>query len=88
GCYTDSIGDRALAGTYYFDEELTVQKCATFCADYTFLGTEYGGECYCGDTLGGSGTGGQEALEADCSMTCKGNSGQKCGAGYRVSVYE
>lgn len=50
-CYTDKTTSRVLTGSTYFDDSLTNEKCATACAGFKYFGTEYGRECYCGNTL-------------------------------------
>ncbi|PVI04908.1 heme peroxidase [Periconia macrospinosa] len=85
GCYIDSVGARTLGDKVYFDAQLTVEKCAAQCQDFTFFGTEYGGECYCGNELKGDlGKG----VEAECQFLCGGDKAEFCGAGNRLSVYE
>lgn len=62
-------------------------KCKDKCYDkgYAYSGVEYGMECYCGnvppptDSL-------RESEE--CNMACSGDSGQICGAGWRMNVYK
>jgi hypothetical protein len=63
---------------------MTLESCASFCSDYHYFGTEYGGECYCGNTLASSST---NASLSDCSMPCTGNAYQYCGAGDRLELY-
>lgn len=49
GCYTDSTTDRALSGSHYITNNLTVANCYTFCAadsDYTYFGVEDGKQWY------------------------------------------
>jgi hypothetical protein len=48
---------------------------------YKYSGTEYAEECWCGNSIPSS-----PAPESQCSMACKGDSTQKCGAGDRLSV--
>jgi hypothetical protein len=64
---------------------MTVGICASFCTQrYSIFGVEYGGECWCGDSLGieSNATAG-----TDCDMPCGGNSAETCGAGNRLNVY-
>lgn len=49
GCYTDSGSARVLAGKVYYDSKLTNEKCAAACKGYTYFGTEYTTQCYCGN---------------------------------------
>ncbi len=84
GCYVDNdAGNRALNGISYADDGMTVETCAAFCSQYQYFGTEYGGECYCGNSLTA-----QLVDDSDCSFTCAGNSDEHCGAGNRLDVFK
>ncbi|CAK5265078.1 unnamed protein product [Mycena citricolor] len=67
--------------------DLTPTSCQSRCAanGYTMAGVENGNECYCGNSF----TGGKPAVAAasDCSTACNGNTGLKCGGGWRIQVY-
>ncbi|KAM7216795.1 WSC domain containing protein [Rhypophila decipiens] len=84
GSYTEATGMRALTGASFFNDFLTVEKCAAACVGYTWFGLEYGRECYCGDTIN---TGSVPTSIGDCSFNCPGNSAEKCGAGDRLNMY-
>ncbi|KUJ22208.1 uncharacterized protein LY89DRAFT_729673 [Mollisia scopiformis] len=86
GCYTEGTGVRALsAASFYNYTGMTTEQCMTDCTGYTYFGVEYGGECYCGNTLASSST---LAALSDCSFICPGNSYEYCGAGNRLELYE
>jgi hypothetical protein len=54
GCYTEATGVRALTGFTSVDfVTMTPQKCAEECfvRNFVLFGVEYGGECYCGNSL-------------------------------------
>ncbi|KAJ9148434.1 WSC domain-containing protein [Pleurostoma richardsiae] len=85
GCRTEGTAGRALSAASYAADDVTLESCAAFCADYTYFGAEYGRECYCGDSFA---AGSVAAPDGDCSMTCAGDSKEYCGAGDRLSVYE
>jgi hypothetical protein len=44
GCYTEATNMRALSGTAYFDDAMTIEKCANACAGSKYFGVEYGRE--------------------------------------------
>ena len=44
GCYTEASKMRALSGTAYFDDAMTIEKCANACAGSKYFGVEYGRE--------------------------------------------
>lgn len=84
GCHRELNGARALSGKATSGPDMTNEVCATFCADFEYFGTEYGGECYCGNELP------EDAAEVDvgdCDMLCSGSVVEFCGAGNRLSVY-
>ncbi|CAP60434.1 uncharacterized protein PODANS_1_7300 [Podospora anserina S mat+] len=84
GCYTESPGPRALSGATYASDDMTLESCQAFCSAYTYFGTEYGRECYCGNSFT---VGSVVAPAGECSMLCAGNPFNYCGAGNRLSVY-
>ncbi|KAF3933193.1 hypothetical protein ABW20_dc0101196 [Dactylellina cionopaga] len=85
-CYKEPTGVRAIPNALYADDTLTIEKCATACAAYKYFGVEYGRECWCGNVLNVAPSGGV-VPDTDCSTACKGNAGQKCGAGNRLNTY-
>ncbi|KAL2757269.1 hypothetical protein ACRALDRAFT_1079561 [Sodiomyces alcalophilus JCM 7366] len=86
GCQTEATTGRALSGKSYASDDMSVDSCAAFCADddFGYMGVEYGRECYCGNTIN---AGSVPAPTAECSMLCKGNTLQYCGAGSRLDLY-
>jgi hypothetical protein len=64
---------------------MTLEMCAATCSKYAYFGTEYGRECYCGNTLN-TGTM-QSAKDTDCSFPCAGNAKETCGSGSHLSLY-
>ncbi|KAG9238758.1 putative glyoxal oxidase precursor [Amylocarpus encephaloides] len=86
GCYNEAVGKRALAGAVFYDYALmTLELCASNCAAFKYFGVEYGGECFCGNTIDPSV--GRSTNQADCSFTCPGNEFEYCGAGNRLEMY-
>ncbi|EHK96804.1 putative fungistatic metabolite [Glarea lozoyensis 74030] len=73
GCYTEATGQRALTGKSYFDDSMTVEKCAAACTGYEWFGVEYGRECYCGNTIN---DGSVPTARSECSTPCPGNSAE------------
>lgn len=86
GCYTEGTTGRTLtyAANTIPNAEMTVAKCTAAClaANYILAGLEYGGECFCGNTISNGAT-----PSTGCTMTCNGNSTEFCGAGGRLNVY-
>lgn len=85
GCYVDSL-NRALADAEQTsDTTMTNQRCASFCKDYRYFGTEVGTQCYCGN----------EAPETSadpwhCLDHCSGanENAENCGGFFYLSVWE
>ncbi|KAK1594865.1 WSC domain-containing protein [Colletotrichum navitas] len=85
GCQTEADGGRALQAAQTASDDMTLDKCAAFCSDYTFFGTEYGRECYCGNELQSTS---MTAPLTECNMKCAGNPYQYCGDGNRLELYK
>ncbi|KAL8776823.1 MAG: hypothetical protein Q9194_002912, partial [Teloschistes cf. exilis] len=93
GCYTEGTNGRALTGKQnpVGGATLTNELCAAACQGYTYFGTEYSGECYCGQTLLNGAVlapGGDDSTANGCSMTCNGNVTELCGGAGRLSTYK
>ncbi|KAK8872836.1 glyoxal oxidase [Apiospora arundinis] len=85
GCQLEQNG-RTLQLANYADNGMTIETCGAFCSGKgaTYFGTEYGRECYCGNSFL---NGPQPAPASDCSQPCAGNPNEYCGNGNRLSVY-
>src|SRR3569833_1544091 len=85
GCYRDTasrvISDERQANI----GAVSNAKCVAHCKSqgYALSGTEYGGQCFCGNTIHGA----QKIAESECSMKCEGDASDKCGGGWALSVY-
>lgn len=44
GCYTEATSSRALTGSSYFDDNMTIEKCFAACSGFKYFGAEYGRE--------------------------------------------
>ncbi|KAJ3859472.1 hypothetical protein EV359DRAFT_68126 [Lentinula novae-zelandiae] len=64
---------------------VTPPSCADTCAfyDYTVMGTEFGGECWCGNTTGSA----SQLPDTSCTMPCTADRDYLCGDAARLSVY-
>ena len=83
GCYTEGNGVRALGATNTASNAMTVQKCATFCSGYKYMGVEYASECFCANTIGA----GAVLTTSGCSMACSGDGTSLCGGPNRLNFY-
>ncbi|KAF7536340.1 hypothetical protein G7054_g4595 [Neopestalotiopsis clavispora] len=86
GCQTEATNARALSAFSYVGDTMTLESCQAFCSakGSTYFGTEYGRECYCGESFG---AGSVAAPASDCTQLCAGNKLEYCGNGNRLSVY-
>jgi hypothetical protein len=84
GCYTDGYNGGALTERIIRDAGMTLEKCASTCADYPFFGVEAGVLCFCGSYLDPSAL---KTSDAQCSVPCSGDPRQICGAGDRITIY-
>ena len=85
-CYSDPVTPRALSNRAAFPDPVTNPVCVTYCdtKGFKFAATEYGNECFCGNTLVGS----TKTAITDCNMNCEGDATQKCGGPKRMTLYE
>ncbi|KAL2266404.1 hypothetical protein VTJ83DRAFT_5756 [Remersonia thermophila] len=83
-CWTEGSGVRALSEAAFAYDEMTLESCMNNCTGYTYWATEYGRECFCGNSLHPSSS---EAPLADCNMPCAGDPFEYCGAGNRLQLY-
>ena len=86
GCYVDNINGRIMEGQQPDNDKLTIESCVSTCVKlgYTVAGAQYSKQCFCDNYVR------KEAPLADdkeCSMSCSGDSSEKCGAPDRMSVY-
>jgi hypothetical protein len=89
GCYSDSVAARILptgVGVAGGASNNSAASCTAACAasNFKYAGTEYGGECFCGNTLGN----GHGPEEEGCDMECNGAPTEFCGGSNRINVYE
>ncbi|GFZ50872.1 Endo-1,3-alpha-glucanase agn1 [Saitozyma sp. JCM 24511] len=86
GCYTDSGSPRLLTGASTSSSSMTAAVCSSFCSasGYTYFGTEYSTQCFCGNSLDSS----KATSSSTCSYACGGDSSSKCGGFYAISVYQ
>jgi hypothetical protein len=85
GCFRDSR-NRALSGEKLPKiGDASNTACVTYCASkgFSVAGTEFGGECFCGNGLSPL----EKLDDGECSMACKGDAAQTCGGNWALSVY-
>ncbi|OTB05861.1 hypothetical protein M426DRAFT_56415 [Hypoxylon sp. CI-4A] len=86
GCQKESTvsGTRALGDASFAYDSMTLESCMKNCTGYVFWGTEYGRECYCGNSLQATS---EDAPLTDCNMVCGGDSTEYCGDSNRIELY-
>lgn len=89
GCYSDSLNSRVLTGITFADlgiGNVTSTGCLMYCDDngYSIAGTEYAGQCFCGNELVGS----SAIDDTRCDMACEGAPDEICGGSLALSIYE
>ena len=85
GCYRDT-SDRVLTGKIRVNlGAVSNTKCVDYCnkAGFSMAGTEYGGQCYCGNELVGS----QKLADSACNTACEGDKAETCGGGWALTIY-
>ncbi|XP_071141605.1 uncharacterized protein [Mytilus edulis] len=86
GCFLDSE-NRTVPYEKIYSDYMTITRCSKYCcsmSNYTYIGTEVGWECYCGN---------ESSLfipmpQTDCIHGCFGNQEEKCGGYWRLSIYK
>jgi hypothetical protein len=88
GCTIDNVGGRSLTNQILGPQGATMtwELCTAGCkaAGYQLAGLEYGGECWCDNTLK---NGGAPATDG-CTMACNGNKKQTCGGPNRLTLFK
>ncbi|KAE9376144.1 glycoside hydrolase family 16 protein [Stipitochalara longipes BDJ] len=84
GCVEELTYVRILYDSHTTYPGMTLESCKVDCAGYTYFGTEYGDECYCGNSFNGPVV---IAPDADCWMSCADDESESCGGPLRLSVY-
>ncbi|OAG03405.1 WSC-domain-containing protein [Paraphaeosphaeria sporulosa] len=84
GCFID-VPQRCLRARSVANSSVSLDFCAAFCAGYTFFGTEYTNECYCGDGILITT---DLATDGRCDLPCAANHSQICGGNWGLSIYQ
>lgn len=84
GCFIDKE-ERDVVGSLTRTKTMTTEACVSECRQtgYKIASTQYGEQCFCGNDYGSYG----RTSDVECSFPCAGNYDQKCGGGWRNSVY-
>ncbi|KAK1751929.1 hypothetical protein QBC47DRAFT_463994 [Echria macrotheca] len=85
GCYRDDRA-RVLAGEKLPSlGRVSTTSCVNYCSSKGFVvaGTEYGGECFCGDSLREV----EKIAEGECAKMCEGDNNEICGGDWALSLW-
>lgn len=63
---------------------MTIEKCVGLCPNYTFLGLEFGTQCWCSNSIQ---NGAFPVDSGQCDTVCAGNAREICGSDNTLSVY-
>ncbi|KAL8765358.1 MAG: hypothetical protein Q9209_007544 [Squamulea sp. 1 TL-2023] len=92
GCYSEGSNGRALVDLQnpIPASQVSVEACGVACAQYTYFGVEYSGECYCGNTIqaGSAMVAGNTPAITQCNMVCNADKNEYCGGPNRLNMYK
>ncbi|POR36124.1 Xylosyltransferase oxt [Tolypocladium paradoxum] len=88
GCFQDAI-NRTLVGSKpldYLRGDMSNSTCIEHCTSkgYSFAGTEWGKECWCGHSIRDDGV---RLPESFCDTPCQGAESSCCGGSWAISVF-
>ena len=84
-------GPTRLFSTRINTNGVTIESCVQTCDSqgYKFAGVEYGGECWCSNSLNTKNSPVGEAVDlSECREPCNGNQGETCGGNWAITVYQ
>lgn len=85
GCFSDTVNPRSLGTrSEWWGVPITSSNCVKHCDSIgkSIAGTEYGGQCFCGNQLIHS-----VAAPGKCNFPCVGNQKEQCGGSATLSIY-
>lgn len=88
GCFSDS-SSRTLGTFAYSGPANSPSQCTQTCQSkgFKYAGVEYGSECWCDNFISNDGAK-EDSSQTGCSMTCSGDSTQKCGGANKLNIYQ
>lgn len=90
--YIGCINDREvrfLDGEFHYSDTMTNRMCTVKCRErfYDFSGTQYFGQCFCGNVSWEKFQSYGPSPEDQCTLPCHGDKQERCGGHWRSSVY-
>ncbi|KAK1757296.1 putative fungistatic metabolite [Echria macrotheca] len=82
GCFVDHGNPRVLPDNLLGADDMTAEKCAAHCSDFSYFGLEFGRECWCGNAAPAT-----PAKETDCDFPCAGDDRTLCGGRNFINVW-
>ncbi len=84
GCFADAQS-RDLPAAFMSAGNMTPELCENHCRaeGFSYAGTQYGSQCFCGNSYGRYG----QLPAGRCNAACAGNPGDKCGGSWANSLY-
>ncbi|RSL47522.1 hypothetical protein CEP54_013369 [Fusarium duplospermum] len=85
GCYSDATNARTLSKSLNIAGN-TNKKCQDACLDagYKYAGTEFGNQCFCGNTIDNAGA---PIAQSTCNKACAGDSTTTCGGPNALTLF-
>ncbi|KAM5350412.1 hypothetical protein ACJ41O_006917 [Fusarium nematophilum] len=85
GCYSDATNSRTLSKSLNIAGN-TNEKCQAACLDagYKYAGTEFGSQCFCGNSIDNAGG---PIAQSTCNKACAGDSAASCGGPNALSLF-
>ena len=83
GCAIDDVNTRTLSSG---GPGNSVETCIKSCSGSTYAGIEFGGQCYCGNTVAADRMP-IAGVVGDCNMPCHDNATEICGGSNALSLY-
>ncbi|CAC5390118.1 Neurogenic locus protein delta,Protein eyes shut homolog,Neurogenic locus Notch protein,Neurogenic locus notch homolog protein 3,Protein eyes shut,Protocadherin Fat 4,Delta and Notch-like epidermal growth factor-related receptor,Delta-like protein C,Protein slit,Neurogenic locus notch homolog protein 1,Fibropellin-3,Protein jagged-1a,Sushi, von Willebrand factor type A, EGF and pentraxin domain-containing protein 1,Protein jagged-2,Neurogenic locus notch homolog protein 2,Delta-like protein B,Protein crumb len=84
GCLVDNRA--RMLDVKHEDRQMTIQKCAKLCSEFSFFGVQYSRQCFCGNSRGNKRVY-RRRRRRECNFACAGNRRQSCGGRWRNTVY-
>jgi hypothetical protein len=88
GCGSDNVSDRAMNGSWFFNDYMSLEICVDYCNahGFTYAAPENGNECFCNNSLNPN-YAPKAGIMGSCTKPCVGNVNQICGGANAMSIY-
>ncbi|KAI4690171.1 uncharacterized protein J4E84_004353 [Alternaria hordeiaustralica] len=88
GCGSDNVSDRAMNGSWTFNDYMSIEICVDYCnaRGFTYAAPENGNECFCNNSLNPK-YAPKAGIMGSCTKSCVGNVNQICGGANAMSIY-